>query len=155
MFISKKAKRIISSIIMANLLITSASTAVSAEFIETTSPVNLESENIARSMVSLPEGVYYCLSGSRTNSYIEIVNNNAGTRYDQTVYYYDVYSREAGGYVSGSGYHTYSLSYQFNFCINYWHITGSTKNNTTTLIIPTTYSGGDFILVNGEIYSRK
>lgn len=147
-----KIKKTILSLVLALATMTiCATTAVWAEESNVSAPT---AANITRGLVNLPAGTYYCLSATREDSYIKITNDKTGS-YDQTVTYNKVYSSEKKNYVTGTGYHTYSMNSSFNFCINSWHLVGSTTNQTDLLIIPTTYSGGEFILVHGEIYARK
>ena len=128
------------------------SNTVSAQTIESI-PAGLSQKEVTpRGLVSLPAGTYYCLSTGRSDSYINISTDGISCTFN------NVYSTEKNSFVSGSGKHTYSASPSFTFYLTSWTYNGQSTVHTgpsNWIYIETTYSGGDFILANGEIYVRS
>jgi len=97
--------------------------------------------------MALTPGTYYCLSSGRTDASITIRSDKS------TVDFYKVYFPMVSNHINGSGSHTYTGTSSFSFYATSWTYSDGTSGSGGQIAVSVTLVDGEFLMVNGEIYS--
>lgn len=148
-----KSKRMVTAMLSATMALTAFTSVVSAQTIDNRSQEALGTSqtSVARAIIGAPTGTYYCLSTGREDSWINIASGGTACTFN------NVYSSDAGGYVTGTGSHnrTTTSMNSFNFYLNNWHYHNQSTTYSYTITIGVQIIDDDYVLANGEIYAKK
>ena len=149
----KMLKRMIAAALSTAVMLTAVAPVTNAQTVEKTDEetLGISQASVSRGMIAAPTGKYYCISTGREDSWINVASGGTACSFN------NVYSSDAGGYVTGTGSHTRTTTNKdsFQFYLNSWHYHNQSTHYNYTITISVQIIGADYVLANGEIYVKR